>query len=385
MTEEKFDEAIKGLLENAEEMPAPEIWAGIEGALARKSRVRVIRRAFGYAAAAAACLVGGLLLFDKRGEDVLTGLPQEATAVVASMPEASVPQEDIAPVSQQIERLERHYAQAVKQAEAVKPAEEPAPQVKTTTAPAEEPAVEPQISEPKETKQLSKVAEEKVDDWWNRPEPAEKQRRHALLAVNSNITSIASEGGAFSNFGPAHVSSQTGSTAHQELPVPVDQPTYYMPLSFGAQLKLPLTERFSLGIGADYTYIVTRYASLVNSVYFADTYTQLHYVGIPVTLNWNLFDSGRFGSYATAGGMIDKCVASRYVYGSNVLRKSVDGFQYSVMAGFGLEYWLVDNMGLYLDPSVVYYFGNEAHPQPLSIRTAEPLQIRFEAGLRFRF
>lgn len=158
-----------------------------------------------------------------------------------------------------------------------------------------------------------------------------------------------------------------------------------MPLSFGAQLKLPLTKSFSFGIGADYTYIVTRYASLVNSVYFGDTYTQLHYVGIPVNLYWNLLDSDKFGAYASVGGMIDKCISSRYVWGSNVLRKSVDGFQYSVMAGVGVEYWLVDNLGLYLDPSVVYYFGNETHPQPLSIRTAEPLQVRFEAGLRFRF
>lgn len=387
MTEEKFDEAIRGLLEGAEETPAPEIWAGIEGAMARKSRMRVIRRAFGYAAAAA-CLAGVLLLSGRKTDEQAPVLANEVAVAVDNAGEAAVLQQDVAPVAQQIERIERRYAQAADAVVSTETAEDPAvrDEVPTTAeTPADQPSNGPETVEPAEKKSPSEVREEREDDWWNRPEPVEKQRRHALLAVNSNITSIASEGGSFSNFGPAHVSSQTGSTASSGLPVPVDNPTYFLPLSFGAQVKIPVSKNWSVGIGADYTYIVTRYASLVNSVFYGDTYTQLHYVGIPVTLSRTLASSDRFGAYASVGGMIDKCVSSRYVFGSNVLRRSVDGFQYSVMAGLGVEYWLVDNLGLYLDPSVVYYFGNEAHPQPLSIRTAEPLQVRFEAGLRFKF
>ena len=61
------------------------------------------------------------------------------------------------------------------------------------------------------------------------------------------------------------------------LPVPVEEPYYYLPLSLGVQLKLPVSRLLSFGVGVDYSYLVSRYASLVNGVLYNDTYSQLHY------------------------------------------------------------------------------------------------------------
>ena len=81
------------------------------------------------------------------------------------------------------------------------------------------------------------------------------------------------------------------------------------------------------------------------------------------------------------GGAAEKCIAQRYVYGSNTLREKVGGLQWSAQAGLGAEYWFAQRAGIYFDPSLVYYFDNS---QPLSIRTQQPLQARFEVGLRFK-
>jgi hypothetical protein len=88
-----------------------------------------------------------------------------------------------------------------------------------------------------------------------------------------------------------------------------------------------------------------------------------------------------FGFYASAGGAVEKCVAQRYVYASNTLSEKVAGLQWSARVGLGAEYWVAPRVGLYFDPSLVYFFDNH---QPLSIRTQQPLQARFEVGLRFK-
>ena len=57
------------------------------------------------------------------------------------------------------------------------------------------------------------------------------------------------------------------------------------------------------------------------------------------------------------------------------------GVQLSANFGFGAEFMLGEHLGLYLDPSLRYYFDCD---QPKSIRTEQPLMLGFELGFRFR-
>ena len=59
--------------------------------------------------------------------------------------------------------------------------------------------------------------------------------------------------------------------------------------------------------------------------------------------------------------------------------EKVKGVQLSANAGIGVEFALGRHVGLYIDPSLRYYFDNG---QPKSIRTAQPLMFGFETGLR---
>ena len=96
-------------------------------------------------------------------------------------------------------------------------------------------------------------------------------------------------------------------------------------------------------------------------------------------------DSKNFYLYANAGGSIEKGVRASYKltsYDGDVKRfkDDVEGVQYSINGGFGLEYKFANKFGLYLEPGVVYYFDSDVEA---SIRTAQPLQIEAEIGLRF--
>jgi RNA polymerase sigma-70 factor (ECF subfamily) len=53
--------------------------------------------------------------------------------------------------------------------------------------------------------------------------------------------------------------------------------------------------------------------------------------------------------------------------------------QLSANLGIGAEFKLGQHLGLYVDPSLRYYFDNG---QPKSIRTSQPLMLGFEMGLR---
>ena len=87
--------------------------------------------------------------------------------------------------------------------------------------------------------------------------------------------------------------------------------------------------------------------------------------------------------YAYAGASVEKCVADNYNVLSTFIRhkEKVPGVQLSANAGIGVEFMLGKHLGLYIDPSVRYYFDCD---QPKSIRTVQPLMLGFEMGLRAR-
>lgn len=166
--------------------------------------------------------------------------------------------------------------------------------------------------------------------------------------------------------------------------------TYGIPVSFGAGVKIGLSPRWSLGIGANYTKLTREFygkytkidsQGAVENSTSSDIHNIQHYVGIPVNAYFNIISQDRVSLYAYAGGTIEKCLADNYVVlnTSIVHKEKVKGLQMSTDIGIGVEFALSHHLGIYIDPSVRYYFDNG---QPNSIRTAQPLMFGFEMGLR---
>ncbi|MBR5298748.1 MAG: outer membrane beta-barrel protein, partial [Bacteroidales bacterium] len=168
--------------------------------------------------------------------------------------------------------------------------------------------------------------------------------------------------------------------------------TYGIPVSFGAGVKIDFTERWSLGVGANYTLLARKFygkytqvneaGGIENSI-SSDIRNTQHFVGIPVNAYYNIVSKDKINLYAYAGGTVEKCVSDNYnVLGTSIYHKEkVQGVQLSADAGIGVEFMLGKHMGLYVDPSLRYYFDCG---QPKSIRMVQPLMFGFEMGFRFR-
>ena len=168
--------------------------------------------------------------------------------------------------------------------------------------------------------------------------------------------------------------------------------TYGLPVSVGAGVKMEFTPKWSLGLGLNYTYLTRKFngtythvneAGTVDNTVTSEIRNSQHYLGIPVNAYYNIVNSKHVNFYAYAGGAVEKCVYDKYnILSQSIMHKeAAKGVQLSANLGLGAEFMLGEHIGLYIDPSLRYYFDCD---QPKSIRTAQPLMLGFEMGFRFR-
>ena len=174
--------------------------------------------------------------------------------------------------------------------------------------------------------------------------------------------------------------------AHQGYMVEqVSDTKYSLPVNLGMQLQFPVSEKLSLGVGVSYTMLRSRFDCLVNKVRYSGQQT-LHYIGIPVNVYGTVAQRDRFMFYVNGGAMIEKGVKAKYKFSSYKDSYSnsteMDGLQFSVNAGLGVEYRFSDYVGLYFEPNVIFFTNSDMQ---YCIRTDQPLQIKAELGCRFHF
>lgn len=150
---------------------------------------------------------------------------------------------------------------------------------------------------------------------------------------------------------------------------------HHQPLSFGLSVRKEFAHGLSLESGVNYTLlrsdVTVRYSS-------EDVSQKLHFIGVPLRMNWQFLERGRFSLYIGAGGMVEKCVSAKF--GS----KSMDepGVQWSALAAAGAQYRLGGMVGLYFEPEASYYFTETALK---TARTDSPLTLTLRLGVRLSF
>ena len=163
----------------------------------------------------------------------------------------------------------------------------------------------------------------------------------------------------------------------------VSDRNYAMPVTFGVQVQTDINKKISIGTGITYTLLSSNYQE-ISTTYSRDIEQMLHYIGVPLNGYYNLFENKSLRLYVTAGAMLEKGIVASYRENTDGVKKyyskSISGVQFSAGAGLGVEWKLSNDVGIYIDPAMSYYFkGN----QPSCIRTAQPLQYKFEMGMRF--
>ncbi len=168
-----------------------------------------------------------------------------------------------------------------------------------------------------------------------------------------------------------------------------------LPLTFGIGVRYNFTKRWAMSVGLNYTLLSRRADAVFNDAdgfikpekeaYDTRIRNTQHYIGIPVNVYYSILQSDRIDFYATVGGTVEKNVCNQFRLidlKNKIYRKPVKGVQWSASIGLGVEFGITRWLGIYIDPSLRYYFDCG---QPKSIRTSQPLSIGAEIGLRARF
>jgi len=150
---------------------------------------------------------------------------------------------------------------------------------------------------------------------------------------------------------------------------------HHQPLSFGLSVRKEFAHGLSLESGVNYTLL---WADVRMKSSRQDISQKLHFIGVPLRMNWQFLDTGRFSLYAGAGGMIEKCVSAKF--GSRAMDEP--GVQWSVLGAAGAQYDLGGLVGLYFEPEVSYYF---TETDLRTSRTDSPLALTLRLGVRLSF
>lgn len=150
---------------------------------------------------------------------------------------------------------------------------------------------------------------------------------------------------------------------------------HHLPLSFGLSFRKEFAYGLSLDCGLNYTLL----RSEVRLPYSSEEVGQtLHFIGVPLRLNWQFVERGPFSAYLGAGGMVEKCVAARL--GSEFVGEKA--LQWSLAAALGAQYRLGNHVALYFEPELSCYLTDT---ELRTSRTDTSPTLTLRLGMRFAF
>ena len=158
-----------------------------------------------------------------------------------------------------------------------------------------------------------------------------------------------------------------------------ERQNFYQPISFGLSVNIPISSKFSVSTGVVYTRLSSDFTSIANSLVY-ERQQKLHYVGIPLTVQYNVWQWHGLNVYATAGGQADFNVKAYMTTEGTETKLEKDNLQWSVNAALGVQYNFIPQLGIYVEPGIKHYFNNGSHIQ--NYFKHRPTNFNLQIGLR---
>jgi hypothetical protein len=175
----------------------------------------------------------------------------------------------------------------------------------------------------------------------------------------------------------------------------ISEMVHEQPLSVGITVAKYFTDRMSLETGLVYTYLYSKAKNTANQFRNQET-QQLHYLGIPLNVNYSLLSFHKLNMYVSMGGMIEKDFYGKYQYDETVEPETNSGAekkvsvsihqknpQVSINTGLGLFYPIYDNLGIYGKIGGAYYF--DTHNKYKTYYSDKKIVLDMNIGFKINF
>ena len=165
---------------------------------------------------------------------------------------------------------------------------------------------------------------------------------------------------------------------------------YQLPITIQVLLSRQLSQRLSFETGLSYT----RLSSTINtgsSQAYIQERQRIHYLGVPFRLGWQWYSKAHLSLYSSAGLMLELPIRSttdvNHISNGTTTYHNESTLnapnQLSTTLGIGLQYDFTPHLGIYLEPSLQYFFDDGSDIK--TYRTEHPLSVTLPLGIRFRW
>lgn len=135
-----------------------------------------------------------------------------------------------------------------------------------------------------------------------------------------------------------------------------------MPISIGLTASYSVTPRIALASGLVYTLATSSFQHGASMPKETQT---LHYVGIPLNLSYTIWGNSWLRTYVMAGAQADMNVKATLKADGHKSDIDNDRAQFSVTGGAGVQLNVAQQLGVYVEPGVRYYFDNGSAVQTI--------------------
>lgn len=163
---------------------------------------------------------------------------------------------------------------------------------------------------------------------------------------------------------------------------------HHQPVRMGLSVKYAINNRLSLGSGVTYAILNSDIKHRTASR-FVSGQQRLHYVGIPLDISYRILSWKRLSLYGSAGVLGEKCVSGKIVSdywtddnSTTRVTERTDAlpFQISINASAGIQFDIIRQLGVYVEPGISYYFNDGTAVD--NIYKDKPLNFNINVGLR---
>ena len=409
-----WDDAIQSKLEDFEVDMLPNDWEAIADRLPQVAPVIPLRRRISYWVAAAVVsllvITGGVYFYDNEWKSpVAQEIPWEDDALPAVKETIPVVEEEIrnesaiarptllAKVNERSGR-KRLRPVAMPVHEAVGAADNDVKAVAWVEDEVEdEKAVDPQqevvVSEevPMEVQHEEQVAVAPATE----PKRAPKKNRRWSFGMGGGSFSASSD-----HLMPQYVTNSTvlksenlevlNAIHPHKMTLAKTDIKHKTPIGFGFSVGYQLNKRFSLQSGLNYSYLRSEWST--NNTYHVDNDQCLHFIGIPLSLAFQIAEWNKFRFYTSAGVMAEVNVAGKRkmtLYSDDVKIMSnsehvrMKEWLWSVNARAGVSYPIVRFVSAFAEIGAGYYLDNGSEIE--TIHSEKPFNVSMQLGFRFGF